>query len=43
MDKETIKIILQFLQRVNLSGAEVPAYNKCTQVLTEEYNKEEKE
>jgi hypothetical protein len=39
MDKETIKLILQFMQRVQLTGQEVPAFNKCVSVLSEELNK----
>ena len=36
MDKETIKLILQFMQRVQLTGQEVPAFNKCVQGLNKE-------
>jgi hypothetical protein len=39
MDKETIKLILQFMQRVQLTGQEVPAYMKCITDLNEELKK----
>jgi len=39
MNKETIGIVLQFLDRVSLRGNEVDAFNKVKQSLISEYNK----
>jgi len=41
MDKEVVTMILQFLERVQLNGAEVAAFNKCREELTNIINKEE--
>lgn len=39
MNKETIEYIVNFLNRVDLKGSEVPAFNKIQEELIEEYNK----
>ena len=36
MTKEAINVILQFMERVQLSGKEVPAFNQCIEVLVNE-------
>jgi hypothetical protein len=36
MDVETINLIFQLLQRVDIKGNEVPAFNKVTQALAAE-------
>ena len=42
MNKETAKITLQFLERVDLKGAEVPAFNGVVASLSEIITREEK-
>ncbi len=41
MKKETIEIILTLLNRIQLSGAEVPAFNKVIEELNQELAKPE--
>ena len=41
MDKEVINLIMQFLKRVDLKGQEVPAFNKATNSLMEEFNRQD--
>lgn len=41
MKKETIQIILTLLNRVQLSGNEVPAFNKAIEELNQELAKTE--
>ena len=41
MNKETLNVIMQFMERVQLTGKEVPAFLKCIQELKEEFEKEE--
>ena len=43
MEKETINMIVEFMKRVELKGAEVPAYTKIMQELEAEFNKEAKD
>jgi hypothetical protein len=43
MDKQTIQMILQFLERTQLTGKEVPALMQCVNALNEELKKDEKE
>ena len=33
MDKDTAELILRFLERTELRGGEVPAFNKCVAEL----------
>lgn len=33
MDQKTIELTLQFMERVQLNGKEVPAFNTCVQAL----------
>lgn len=39
MNKQTIEIIVQFLDRIDLKGSEVPLYTQVMEELKEEYNK----
>ena len=41
MKKNTILTIIAFLERANLMGKEVKAYNECIQELNNEFSKEE--
>ena len=36
MDKETINLIIKFMERSQLTGAETPAFNKCIAALVAE-------
>lgn len=38
MNPEVAKVIMQFLERVQLSGSEVQAYTVCIQALAEVVN-----
>ncbi len=38
MDKQIIGFIIEFMNRVQLQGAEVPAYNQCMGKLSDLHN-----
>ncbi len=39
MQKQTIAMILQFLERANIAGREAPAFMQCIKELNEELSK----
>jgi hypothetical protein len=41
MEEKIIKILVEFLKRVQLQGAEVPAFNECLKALEAELPKQE--
>jgi hypothetical protein len=41
MEEKIIKILVEFLRRVQLQGSEVPAFNECLKALELELPKKE--
>jgi len=39
MDEKIIRILVEFMKRVQLQGSEVPAFNECIKALEAESNK----
>lgn len=40
IQKQQVQNLVGFLQRVQLTGNEVPAFNELTEILTKEYEKQ---